>query len=223
VLAPFASRAHGVAQFGARIASVSVSPELLFGELPTRREPFASVLVAVGHNEDASASMGRADVGGRKMEGTGSVSSLLKLVPDLAEPARLPARDVFDDDDSGPELAHDAGKFEPQAGAATGEAGAESGGRDVLAGEPTAKNVDRSESCSPGPCDIVHAPICVRPVERENIPAPRIDLYLPSHLAQPGAFEAKLEAADPGEEGADLHGSPSRVTHARCSARNASP
>lgn len=62
---PVPYRAVGVGYSrSARIASVNVSPLFELGELPTRRDPFASVLVAVGQNEDALPSMRGTDVGG---------------------------------------------------------------------------------------------------------------------------------------------------------------
>jgi hypothetical protein len=79
-----------------------------------------------------------------------------------------------------------------------------------LAGEPTADEID-GRSNSAGPPSSCGADVIVarhlRPVLLEHLAAVGVDLDLPDN-GHAGAFEAKLEAADAGEERQDVHAAP---------------
>ena len=162
-------------------ASVSVVPECRpdLVEYPAAPLDFASLAVAVGHNEHPPPAVWRSDVCGRKRDGTGTIAQRVELVADRVDPSPLPRRDVFDNDESRPELADDPQVLEPEAATLSGEAGTLAGGADVLAGEAAADKVNSTKNASTN-CSDISEPLRVGPVPREHPAAPLVDLDLPS-------------------------------------------
>lgn len=85
-----------------------------------------------------------------------------------------------------------------------GEPGPFAGLRDVLAREPSTNHLHRFEVRGADAPHVI-VPHGVGPVHREHAAAPWVDLHLPPDGPEPGPFEAKLQSADAGEEGADRH------------------
>jgi len=73
----------------------------------------ASDATAVGHNEQALATMRRADVRGCEDARLHSIPKPVEVGRNSVQPARHEGRHVFDDHDPGTQLADDAGKFSP--------------------------------------------------------------------------------------------------------------
>lgn len=147
--------------------------------------------------------MGRADIGGRNREGTGSVAPSPQVVPHTGQPPPSPRRDVLDDDPFGCELADDAIELDPESGAGSGsDASAATGAADVLAGEAAADESNHGKLSCADRADIVE-PLCVGPLFCEHALTERISLDLPRDGPPERALEPELKTADPREERAD--------------------
>lgn len=85
--------------------------------------------------------MRRADVLGRKREGTDSVSEPFKVFADGREPELFPRRDVLNDRETRTELSEDAPIFEPESGSRIRKASPFASGTIALAGEPSADEI----------------------------------------------------------------------------------
>ena len=116
-----------------------------------------------------------------------------KIGDDPIEPLCREARDVFDDDARGFDLVNDSAVLAPESAALTVESCALAGAADVLAGEPSADDVDgwKSSSCA----DIV-VPRRIGPVFCENAQAERFTLHLPDSARTCGLLESELEPTD---------------------------
>ena len=129
-------------------------------------------------------------------------SSDRRPVPPLAFPGEERGH-VLHEDVAGSKLANESGELGPKTRAGAVDPGALAGGREVLAGEATAEDVDRGERPRPDLADVLQ-PARAGEVPREDAPAPRVELDLPGDL-EPRPLEAEVEAADPREEAADIH------------------
>jgi hypothetical protein len=127
----------------------------------------------------------RSDVGGRNRDGAGSVAEQVQRVPDVWQPPLRAARDVLDDDEARRDLPDDLGEVPPEAASLASDASALAGARDVLAGEASANKVNVRPSS--GLRDIFK-PRHIRPVLREHAPAKWVQLALPQHRTEAGAF-----------------------------------
>ena len=137
------------------------------------------------------------DVCGRKREGTRSVADSVQVSPHLTQPALGARRDVFDDDPAWPEFADDSEILEPEAGPCAGEACAEAGATDILAGKAAADEVDGREVPSTGDADVDDASVDVGPVLCENLSTEVILLHLPDGFAEAGPFEPEFNPPIP--------------------------
>jgi hypothetical protein len=104
----FQSRADGVGHRTA--ASVNVVPECrpLAVEYPAAPLAFASVAVAVGHNEDPISSVWRPHIDGAERNGPGSITSIPQLLHHARKPTLGPRCDVFDDEVGRDDLVDDS-------------------------------------------------------------------------------------------------------------------
>jgi hypothetical protein len=157
----------------------------------------------VGNDEDASPEVGGSNVGGRKLEGTGSVPQHVQVSPHVGQPTPGTGGDVLDDDDRRREGLDDPAVFVPEAGPLAGEPCSFAGGADVLAGEASAEDVDTREIRSN--CSDIGEPRDGGPVLRQHAETELVLLDLEEHGSEAGALEPELQAADPGEEGTDGH------------------
>lgn len=174
----------------ARIASVRLVPWCITPVcVVCRPADFASVVTGVGHNEDALPSVRQADVFGRQKEGTGSVAESLEICSDEREPLCSTGVDVFDEDESRSQLGDDSAVLVPETTPLAGETSSLSGRGDVLTGEASTDEVDRSEVVLSDRSNIF-VPFDSGPVLREHGSAERIDLHLPRGVTDAGPFEA---------------------------------
>lgn len=179
------------------------------------------VVLAVGHlspprdDEETLSPVRGSDVGSTEIEPDRIVPRFGKVSENGSQSARSERCDVLHDDDAGSKLASDARELEPQTAALTCEASALPCVRHVLAGEPTAEDVDGGRISGDG-SHVVESK-SVGPVSREDAAAPRIGLALPRRLTVESsiaqrAFNPEVKAADAAEERADAehHRTPAR-------------
>ena len=126
-------------------------------------------------------------------------------VPALALPGEE-GGDVLHDDVARSKLANDSGELRPKTRAGAVDAGAASSGREVLAGEAAADEIDRAQVGGADIADVLEA-LCLGEVAGEDGSAEGVALDLPGD-SHPASLEAKIEAADAGEERPDIHRSP---------------
>jgi hypothetical protein len=147
--------------------------------------------------------MTSANLTGGDAQGHGIVAACPKISPHERQPPSGPAGHVLDDDPRRARLAGDAGEVVPQSGAGAVEACSLSGAGHVLAGEPSAEEIDGGQVGANG-AHVVEA-LRLGPVGCQDRLAERIRLDLVDGVAEAGALEAELKPADAGEEGADPH------------------
>jgi hypothetical protein len=148
--------------------------------------------------------VGRADVEGRKCEGTGSVPQHVQIAPHVGQPTTRTGGDVFDDRERRPELFDDPSEFAPETRARIVEPEALARRAVPLAGEASDDEVDGIEVVSSNGADVVMQ-LCSRPVLAENAPREFVDLDLPDGGAEAGALDAEVQASDAREERPDGH------------------
>lgn len=125
----------------------------------------ASFARTVGNNEYPVASMWSADGGSGDAIPLRIIPERGQVTEDSPEPSVPQLRDVLHDDDSWSKVANDASEVRPEARARTGEARSFAGDGDVLAGEPSANDVDGNKaSCADG-ANIIE-PFCAWPMLR---------------------------------------------------------
>jgi hypothetical protein len=158
--------------------------------------------VGRGEDKDSSAKMGGATFCGRNLEGAGRVAELAQVSPHLGQPAPAAVGDVFDEDPRRAALADEPEKLSPEPGALPGEASADAGGADVLAGETTDEDVDGREIVLRDRPDIL-VPLGAGPVLCEHAATEIVDLDLPQHRPKTGELQPAFETADAGEQGSE--------------------
>jgi hypothetical protein len=139
------------------------------------------------------------NVVGSNPQGQRSISKCSQIAPHLAHPSALARRDVFDGNESRPQLVDDSPHLVPETRARAAEACTSARAADVLAGEAAADEINGSKVCASDRFDIDVLPR-VRPVLFEDLATERIDLDLPHDGPEPGPPEAKLEATNAREE-----------------------
>lgn len=167
-----------------------------------------SLAVGVGHSgsddEEPLPPVRRADVSRGDDAALHTIPEPVEVGDNSVQPASNEGPHVLDDDRAGAQFADDAGEFSPESGPGAGETLPFARLRDVLTREPSTNHLHRFEVRGADAPHVI-VPRRVGPVHREHAAAPRIDLHLPPHGPEPSQLEAKLQAADAGEEGADRH------------------
>lgn len=164
--------------------------------LPAPR--FASLAFGVG-NEEQPITLVRGTEGDRRYAIPVRVIPARGQVPEnVAHPPIKESCHVFHDEVSGSHHANGSHHLPPESRAGPGQAGAEPGMAKVLARETATQDVDGLK------LSIVHlrdvlAALGLGPVAGEHPPAERIELDLPGHRADAGAFKPQLQAADAAE------------------------
>jgi hypothetical protein len=126
-------------------------------------------------------------------------------VPSLASPGEK-GRHVLHDDVARSNFANDSGELGPKTRAGAIESGAPAGGREVLAGEAAADEIDGGEFAGPDIFDSLMARGGGELVG-EDRSAEGVALDLPGD-AHSAALESEVKAADTGEERADIQSCP---------------
>lgn len=159
-------------------------------------------MTGVGHEEEALASVGRADVGGGDDAAFHAIPGGVEVGDNSVQPARNEGRNVFDDDRAGAQFFDDPEVLAPEAGPGTVKAGAFARDRYVLTGESATNHLHLVKVVR---AYVAHVRVTLRvgPVHREHAATPGVKLDLPGDGAEPGPLQAKLKAADAGEERAD--------------------
>jgi len=98
---------------------------------------------------------------------------------------------IFNDDEARSKLANDARHFEPKAASITVEASALARRADILAGKPSADEVDSFEALGSDCFDLFMA-FYLRPMFAQDASTKRVGFDLPHRATEPGPFEAKL-------------------------------
>lgn len=192
----------GPGPFSSRL--VSVGRRRCAGHFCIDGESRLAFAVKVGSNdEDSSAEVRGADVGGRQLEGTASVSQVAELPPHRRQPsAHLGPGDVLDHDGLRSYSFDDASEVPPKRGPFPAEPSPGAGVGDVLAGEAAADEIH--VGIVPGARDIVE-PRDVGPVLREHRAAEWVDLALPDDVTETGLLKPELQSADAGKERPNPH------------------
>lgn len=169
-----------------------------------RAAPFASVVTGVGQHEEPLPLVRGADVSRGDDAALHAIPEPVEVGDNSVQPASNEGPHVFDNDRTGPQFADDAVELSPESGPCAGEACAFAGLRDVLTRESSTNHLHGLKvRCADAPHVIVTHGIW--PVHREHATAPMVDLHLPPHGPEPSPLEAKLQATDAREEGADRH------------------
>jgi hypothetical protein len=156
----------------------------------------------VGQEEHPLSSVGGPDISGLD---PGDLHFVTVLGQPSGHDVQRPPKEsshVLDDDGLRLRRFDDPRVLPPQSGPLTVEPGSLAGEGEVLAGEPTAQDVDRR-----GVVELpdIGVPLDAGPVLREHCPAERVHLTLPHDVAHTGSLEPKFEGADPTEQGSDPH------------------
>ena len=168
-----------------------------------------SCCVAVGHDENALAQVGRAGVGSAHHERPAGVAQCFQPGADPVRAADAQSRAVLSHHPSGSQLGDEALHLVPKAAACAVESAALPGRADILAREATADEVGGVDAVSPQALGGEPAHIVV---ERETGPMPGEDAAAPGVAlaegdgAHPGPVQAEAEAADAAEQVKDAHG-----------------
>ena len=193
----FESNTFGVAH--ARIASVRLVPECMTPVVvECRPAEFASVVAAVGHEEDTRAAVGSANGGRRENSPFSSEPERGQVSENVAPSSNKVACDIFTDEDAGSHHAKQSRDFGPEP-SGVGLDESSSGLRDWLTGPSSAHEIDGLELGS-NAAHVVE-PSHVGPVSGEDALAELVSLDLPSRL-ESEPLDGAVESADPGEEAA---------------------
>lgn len=177
--------------------------------LPAAPLDLLSLVVAVGHNEDAPSQVRGSDIDGAERYGPGSITSTSQLLHNARKPALGPRGDVLDDEVGRDDFIDDPQKMvEGEAAARVlAEPFAAAGAGNVGAHEAAAQDVHRGWMADSR--DIAE-PTHAWEVLREHAPAERVDLALPRDLAKDARLgergeQTQLQASYPRVQAADTH------------------
>jgi hypothetical protein len=129
--------------------------------------------------------------------------------------------DVFHENESGSYLANDPSEFGPQSASFAVNTCALPRVTNVLAREAAGDEVGDFGQALTGNSPHVFKPWHVRPMLRQHAPAKRVNLHL-SHAPHPGTLQAKVDAADAGEQAKKRHAFTNASRRRRFSRRYAS-
>jgi hypothetical protein len=156
---------------------------------------FQSRALAVGHDEDPPSEVRRPDVDSPQRYGSGSIVSIPKLLHHARKPAFRTGGHVLDDDPARADFGDDPEEVEEREAASgfDAEAGALSGGTDVLTREAAAKHIDSWWMLDRGD---ISEPLHVGKVMRQDPLRERRDFTLPQDLRWDPRFDERGEDAD---------------------------
>jgi hypothetical protein len=196
--------------------------EFVKSNCPRFTESFAR---GVGNNPDPIA-------GVRGTNGGSRYAVPLRIEPDLGQVAEYPSKpiapsslkkvwDVFHDEEPGSKLASESDHLGPEPATRPVNSSLRSGAREVLAGEPSADDIDGNSICRKplgGKLSDILVPFDVGPMLLENSPAERVDLALRDGDEAARPLKTKLETANAGEEAQNPEcgcGASSTISHIR--------